>query len=310
MMGVRGYQARECSDEVMQVLVVDSEDAEANEKVLERLADSVRDVVGSGGSAEGLIAYATSAVESKMQLSHARDMREVEKAIAASAVIPLCRAAEADPAIKHGALFLMLVEYSEDDARTDFEKAIEAGGIDIEGDDGEAFSAKRVVAELEQMCSEGFGCDDEIDSILSDVSRFRRQRSAGELPSIEPMRGAFKRFKAYWSCVREQAKSITAGAKFANSKRDAEIWFSRYLLGAPIETAKMGYWRPLGDVAGLDDKALRRECSFYAKQIGVELAEGDVGLGNVKSAMRMFCASKTGYQNASSWLLAISGDYS
>lgn len=268
-------------------------------EALDAMTESIRGFIGEGGDAEALIAYVTEVVGSRMQIGDAASAAEAERAIARRAVVPICAAAKIDSALGDATLFSILANYDESAIAEDIEDSVLAGDLTIPADEIDVGSVMDAVIEL---CVEGLGEDAGIDSVLSDVARFHRQRRGDELPKIDVIRGFWKNLKAQRRCLHKQVETMESASRFVSGRRDVQIWFSRYLLGAAIELAKEGYVVPLKHIACYGGDLIRDECSYFAKHVGVDLPKGDVDLDQVRSAMRSFCVSKTGYQNASCWL--------
>lgn len=273
---------------------------EEDTEAIAELTDAIGEFLDEGGQADRLIAYVVRSAKYREKMQNAESVDEIEDIVVEKAIMPIVAAAEQGSGDVLPLVFPVLASYGEETAKQDVLDYLRGGDIRI---NIETISYERIMEKFTAKCRRGVG-DDEIDTYLADVAHYHMQQKRGELPKLGKVKGFFKNLKAHKKCLDKQAKSIMTAEKQVRTKSDAEIWFSRYLLAAPIELAKDGFLTPISHIAFYDDSLLRKECSFYAKQVGIDMEEEDVDLANVKSAMRAFCVSRTGYSHAAHWLAA------
>lgn len=267
---------------------------------LKDMVDTVGRFFDAGGDAASLIAFVECSASLRQRMRQSSTIDEVEDVIAEKAIMPIVQAALNDSDNAAKLVFPILSSYCESEVQRDLLDYLRAGDLTVSTS---GISKTRIMNKFVNKCRNGIGYD-EIDACLMDVATYHRQKTQGTLPQISKVKGVFTNLKAQKECLKRQAKAIITAEKQVHTKSEAEIWFSRYLLAAPIELAKEGFLTPISHIAFYGEELIRKECAFYAKQLGLELAEEDVNVDHVKSAMRAFCVNKTGYSHAAHWLAA------
>lgn len=107
--------------------------------------------------------------------------------------------------------------------------------------------------------------------------------------------------------MKKQANMLRNLFKQSHNMRDIEIWYSRYLLAAPIELAKdEGFWDAALEAGAKSDAAIKKECAEIAQAMGFDYQPWDVDYDRIHRAMRTFCVNKTGYSHVINWIYAAS----
>lgn len=288
---------REGDGIVIAVDLDEENDLAAIEELTKALSEFLDESDGQAGLA---VDYIVGVVEAKAKIARAQTAEEFEQAFAESVVLPLAQAAKGAPNPNVAVSALMGFD--------DAEMLSEIGSFEKSGImnvDPSQIDLARLRAHFMKLCREGIG-DEATDAALRDVARYHEQRESGTLPEIPQVKlGFFKRLKMMKACATKQMGVLRNLLKQSHNLRDIEIWYSRYLLSAPIEFAREhGYTEPAKAAAMATDEQVKKDCAQLAQSMGYDCESWDVDYARVAHAMRTFCVNKTGYSYVENWLYA------
>jgi hypothetical protein len=304
------------SREEQTIMVYCNENEDTETQKLMDMYGIVDDWMAETGDADALIKYAQSCAKYRTEMDQAQTVEEIEYLIAESAFIPIVATAQnvLEEGTENPFLFQVLTDYDLEAIEKDIEDVVNGHKADLDNPNSiwcgltkEDISATNVQKYFLEFCDTGCGVK-RIDDTLQDVVTFNRQQMRNTLPEADFHQPRFFEFmRQTRTLVKRQANMISIAAKQIRTTSDAEIWFSRCLLGAPIQCAlDDGDVNPLVSLHSTFSNAqLDRECRRFADSMEVPYSETRTpNLDKVRQALSTYCVGKIGYHYPENWVRA------
>lgn len=287
------------SDEELEI-AFDLDTDEPDEALAELAAALSEFLDESDGQANLAIDYVIGVVESKTKIAKAETVEDFERALIESIVLPVARASQ--PAPNPNVPISVLMTFDDAMIVSELHHLEESCTLNV---DVSLVDFNRMRSYFMYLCRTGIG-HEAVDAALRDIALYHEQAENGTLPDIPKVKfGFFKRLKMMKACAKKQMGVLKNLLKQSHNMRDIEIWYSRYMLSAPIEFAKEhGYLEPAKAAAMATDVQVKKDCAQIAQSMGYDCDTWDVDYERVAHAMRTFCVNKTGYSYIENWLFA------
>ena len=280
---------------------IDIDDADDMDAAKEEMIQALQDFIDeSGGQVELMIDYVIGITETRANIAKAETIEDFEHAFMESIIMPLAKASASLP--NPNLTISTLMSFGDAMMTTELSHIRELGIAKVDISQADFNRMRRYFM---KVCQNGIGVEG-VDAALRDVARYHEQKASDTLPDIPQTKfGFFKRLKMMKGCAQKQMDMLRNLVKQSHNLHDIEIWYSRYMLSAPIEYAKEhGYLIPAQAAAMATDEQVKKDCAQLAQSMGYDCDSADVDYQRVAHAMRTFCVNKTGYSYVENWLFA------